>query len=224
MNPMYHHSYMNPYAPSYYPQVPPHHYQNGGMHSAPYMPYNPYPQRSPPAMLQNTQPLVVHSTPQQPPQPYTRPPPQQPSPALSTPPPPYQTAVLPPPPPPQVAPVPHTPSSTHSSQVAPALSTPPTPHTGEVARPAPAVEMPASRGLFKYPLPWLSRPELPFPRATKQRRRRRTINPDAGSVELPNNPPAGVEAQSEELGDSEAAAPRPQHPRRLRLPLTLPHP
>ncbi|RYP56683.1 hypothetical protein DL769_009887 [Monosporascus sp. CRB-8-3] len=200
---MYPHTYINPYANSYYPQMPPH-YQNGASPTAHYMPYNPYPQRSPP--MHQQYPPIVSSSMQPHPQPYSRPPQQQSSPAISTPPP-YQPVA----PPPQV-PVPETPSSTHSSQVAPAQSTPATPQTGEVAAtsapPAsPEIETRTSKEPFKYPLPWLSRPDLPFPnRATKARRRRPIMTSEATSVELPTN--QQVESHVEEP----SGAPIPETP------------
>ncbi|KAI1081377.1 cysteine proteinase [Whalleya microplaca] len=212
VNPIYHNSYMNPYANSYYPQVPTH-YQNGAVPNNPYVPYNPYPQRSPPAIHQQYPP-IVSSTMQPPPQPYSRPPPplQQPSPALSTPPP--YVAVAPPPP----VPIPETPSSTHSSQVIPSIPpplTPPTPHTQDAAPTPSEVEIRPTRSPFRPPvsptllmgtrtfqvnsplrqLPWLSRPDLPFPaRATKSKKKRRTVNVDTKPVELPPNQMKGLES------------------------------
>ncbi|KAI1778025.1 cysteine proteinase [Hypoxylon cercidicola] len=190
---MYQNSYMNPYAPSYYPQVP-HHYQNGAIPSAPYMPYSPYPQRPAPAIHQQYAPIVSSSM-QHPPQPYSRPPPQQPSPALSTPPPPYVAVAQPPPVPvPAPVPVPETPSSTHSSQMLPTLLTPPTPHNQEVASTTSEVELLPTRAPFTPPLPWLSRPDVPFPtKAARSRRRRRIQNPNADTVELPSNQNPGLE-------------------------------
>ncbi|KAI0009954.1 cysteine proteinase [Xylariaceae sp. FL0662B] len=189
VNPIYHNSYMNPYANSYYPQIPPH-YQNGAMPNTPYMPYSPYPQRSPPTIHQQYPP-IVSSTMQPHPQPYSRPPPppQQPSPALSTPPP-YVAAVPPPP-----VPIPETPSSTHSSQVVPPPLTPPTPHTQEIAPTPSEVEIRPARSPFRPPLPWLSRPDLPFPtRTTKSKRKRRSVNVDTKPVELPPNQMKGMES------------------------------
>ncbi|RYP17378.1 hypothetical protein DL765_004578 [Monosporascus sp. GIB2] len=199
---MYHHNYVNAYPNSYYPQMPIH-YQNGASSTAPYMTYNPYLQRSP---MHQQYPPIVSSSMQPHPQPYSRTPQQQPSPAISTPPPYQQVA-----PPPQV-PVPETPSSTHSSQVAPAQSTPATPQTGEIAvtsaPPAPPeIETRSSKEPFKYPLPWLSRPDLPFPnRAAKARRRRPIMTSEATSVELPTN--QQVESHVEE----QSGAPMPETP------------
>ncbi|KAI1372956.1 cysteine proteinase [Hypoxylon crocopeplum] len=203
VNSMYHNSYMNPYAQSFYSQVP-HHYQNGAMASAPYMHYNPYPQRSPPAIHQQYPP-IVSSTMQPPPQPYSRPPPQQPSPALSTPPP-YAAAAPPPP-----VPIPETPSSTHSSQVLPTPLTPPTPHTQEVVSITPDIEIRPTQLPFRAPLPWLSRPDIPFPtKSAKSRRRRRMQIPNAESVELPSNPTKATEAGTvshEEISGGDTSLP-----------------
>ncbi|KAI1389452.1 cysteine proteinase [Hypoxylon trugodes] len=192
VNPMYHNGYMSPYTPGYYPQVP-HHYQNNALPTSPYyQQYPPYPQRSPPSIHQQY-PTIVSSSMQPPPQPYSRPPPQQqPSPALSTPPPPY-TASAPPP----SAPVPATPSSTHSSQVLQTPLTPSTSHTQEVASTTSDVELRPTAAPFRPPLPWLSRPDLPFPaKSARSRRRRRIQAIDAGPIELPSNQIKGVESEA----------------------------
>ncbi|KAI8633759.1 cysteine proteinase [Xylariaceae sp. FL1651] len=184
--PMYPGSYMNPYANSYYPHHQmAHHYQTGHMPNTPYaMPYNAYPQRSPPTIHQ-AYPPIVSSSMQAHPQPYPRPPPQQPSPALSTPPP-FPTTAPPP------APIPQTPTSSHSSQAATVPLSPPTPQPQAAAPPLPDVEVLPARTPFKYPLPWLSLSNEPFPlRATKSRRRRRKMDVTA-SVELPPNIQNGV--------------------------------
>ncbi|KAI1462732.1 cysteine proteinase [Annulohypoxylon moriforme] len=209
VNPMYQ-NYIAPYPQSYYQAQ--HHYQNGVIANAPYMQYNSYTQRSPPAIHQQYAPIVSSSMQSQH-QPYPRPPPQQqqpphhqhqqPSPALSTPPP-YVAA---PPPPP--VPVPETPSSTHSthsSQVLPTPLTPPTPQNQEVVSTTPDVEL-RSQLPFRPPLPWLSRPDIPFPaKSTRSRRRRRIQNPDAESVELPSNqgkgPESGVVSREVSGGDT----------------------
>ncbi|KAI0881793.1 cysteine proteinase [Annulohypoxylon maeteangense] len=198
VNPIYHNGYIAPYAQSYYQA--PHHYQNGVIANTPYMQYNSYSQRSPPAIHQQYAP-IVSSNMQSQHQPYPRPPPQQPqqqhqhqqpSPALSTPPP-YVAAAPPPPPPPPVS-VPETPSSTHSSQALPAPLTPPTPQTQEVASTTPDVEL-RSQLPFRPPLPWLSRPDIPFPtKSTRSKRRRRIQIPNAESVELPSNQGKGLES------------------------------
>ncbi|KAI1805171.1 cysteine proteinase [Daldinia bambusicola] len=192
MNAMYHHNgYMAPYPQTYYPQVA-HHYQNGAMANASYMQYNQFPQRSPPIIHQQYPPIVSSSMQPIPQPPYSRPPPpQQPSPALSTPPP---YAVVAPPPP---LPVPETPSSTHSSQVLPTPLTPPTPQNQEAASVTPDVELRATESPFRPPLPWLSRPDVPFPtKSARSRRRRRIQNPDAENVELPSNQSKGVESEA----------------------------
>ncbi|CAJ2502593.1 Uu.00g099870.m01.CDS01 [Anthostomella pinea] len=216
VNPMYQHqhSFMNPYANSYYPQIP-HHYPNGAM-NAPYsMPYNQYPQhpqRSPPVAMHQPYPPIVSSSMQQPPQPYSRPPPppQQPSPAMSTPPL-YSIAA-----PPSQDPIPQAPSSTHSthsthsSQAVQAPLTPPTPKIQDVAPHPSEVEVIPPRGEFRAPLPWLSRPDLPFPtRTTRSKGKRSRFNADAESVELPTNPQAAVEAVAEanEATSDKVAAP-----------------
>ncbi|KAI2470904.1 cysteine proteinase [Annulohypoxylon bovei var. microspora] len=201
VNPMYHNSYIASYPQSYYQA--PHHYQNGAVANAPYMQYNSFSQRSPPAIHQQYPP-IVSSNMQPPPQPYSRPPPQQqqhqqPSPALSTPPPYVVAAPLPP------VSVPETPSSTHSSQILPAPLTPPTPQNQETASATPDVELRSTQSPFRAPLPWLSRPDVPFPaKSTRSRRRRRMQIPNAESVELPSNqgkgPESGVESREEASG------------------------
>lgn len=99
-------------APQQYYGMPPQ-YPNGGIPAQGYMPYPNYP-RSPPSVHGYGPPMGVGGPPS-----YSRPQPQ--SPALSTP---YQ-----PPPATMSAPIPpHTPSSTHSSQMI-SVQTPPTPQT-----------------------------------------------------------------------------------------------
>ncbi|KND88361.1 putative ubiquitin carboxyl-terminal hydrolase 3 [Tolypocladium ophioglossoides CBS 100239] len=176
MGPMYP-NYV-PYAPQGYYGMPPQ-FQNGGMPSPGYMPYQNY-ARSPPSMHQYV-PMVGVSVPPN----YPRP--AQHSPSLSTP---YQPAPAPAPIPPQ------TPSSTHSSQMLPP-PTPPTPQIIEkpVQAPPPAaviapqqlVSSPImERQSFRPPLPWLSRPDATFPtRAPRSRRRRKPLNADSAAVSLP---------------------------------------
>ncbi|KAI8957656.1 cysteine proteinase [Daldinia sp. FL1419] len=194
VNPMYHHNgYMAPYPQTYYPQVS-HPYQNGAMANASYLSYNQFSQRSPPIIHQQYPPIVSSSMQPIPQPPYSRPPPpplpQQPSPALSTPPP-YAVAVPPPP-----LPVPETPSSTHSSQVLPAPLTPPTPQNQETAPATPDVELRPSQSPFRPPLPWLSRPDMPFPtKSTRSRRRKRIQIPNEETVELPSNQGKGAEPE-----------------------------
>ncbi|KAK8081879.1 hypothetical protein PG996_000660 [Apiospora saccharicola] len=197
-NPMYYSTPMNPYATSYYPQQMPHYYQNSGMPAAPYVPHHSaYPARSPQAMHQY--PPIVSSSMghHQLPQPYSRPPPQQHSPAISTPPA-YAPAI-----PPPAASISQAPSSTHSPQ---ALTQPPltpsTTHTQASPQPPPPpqpeVEVP--RVPFRPPLPWLSRPDLPFPTRTAKSRRRRKLTTDASNVRLPSNHQAGNETSAEPTG------------------------
>ncbi|POR39300.1 Putative ubiquitin carboxyl-terminal hydrolase 3 [Tolypocladium paradoxum] len=174
MGPMYP-NYV-PYAPQGYYGMPPQ-FQNGGMPSPGYMPYQNY-ARSPPSMHQYV-PMVGVSVPPN----YPRP--AQHSPSLSTP---YQ--------PPAPAPIPpQTPSSTHSSQMLPP-PTPPTPQIIEQPMPAPppaaavAPQLDSSpiveRQPFRPPLPWLSRPDVDFPtRAPRSRRRRKPLNADSAAVSLP---------------------------------------
>ncbi|KAK7431771.1 hypothetical protein QQZ08_001711 [Neonectria magnoliae] len=174
VNPMYA-NYM-PYAPQQYYGGPPQYqngqYQNGGMPQPGYVPYQNY-ARSPPTMHQYVPMAGVTVPPNYPRH-------AQQSPALSTP---YQ-----PPPVPAAIP-PHTPSSTHSSQMLP----PPTPSTPQTREPIPSV-VPARQPTpvevpkepFRAPLPWLSRPELGFPvRTAKSRRRRKPLNADSQAVSLP---------------------------------------
>ncbi|ORY65280.1 uncharacterized protein BCR38DRAFT_341350 [Pseudomassariella vexata] len=211
---MYYSSPMNPYANSYYPQVQvPPHYQNGTIPAAPYIPYNAYqqhqPARSPPTMHQHQQyPPIVSSNmqPPPPPQSYSRPPPQ-PSPAMSTPPP-FPTAVPPPP-----VPIPQTPVSSHSSQAVTASLTPPTPQS-QVATSQSEVEVTPARIPFRAPLPWLSRPELPFPaKSNKARRRRRIMSSENGQVELPIIQPNGVQPVDESpIQNQPAETPAPDTP------------
>ncbi|OAQ90356.1 ubiquitin C-terminal hydrolase [Purpureocillium lilacinum] len=177
MGPVYP-TYMPPYGPpqGYYGMPP--QFQNGGMPSPGYMPYQGYPARSPPSMHQYV-PMVGVSVPPN----YPRPSQQQ-SPSLSTA---YQ-------PPPAPAPIPpQTPSSTHSSQMLPP-PTPPTPqHIEQVAAPPPPLPVhklessPAvERQAFRPPLPWLSRPDAEFPsRTPRSRRRRKPLNADSAAVSLP---------------------------------------
>ncbi|KAH6666662.1 hypothetical protein B0J14DRAFT_549478 [Halenospora varia] len=181
-------AYMNPYQnANYYPQQLPPQYHNAGM---PHQ-YNPYPPyvRSPPPPMQH------YAHPPMPQQQYA-PRPQQ-SPAISTP---YQ------PPPPQ------TPSSTHSAHTAPRPMTPATP---QVATSVPSSVPPASppqeapKEPFRAPLPWFSRPELPWPARRARRKRKQTPELSADPVELPIIQ-QGTEA--EEPHAEEPIAPRPETP------------
>ncbi|KAI1824585.1 cysteine proteinase [Xylaria intraflava] len=201
------HTYMNPYAHAYYPpHQMAHHYQTGHMPSAHYsLPAYTYPQQSPPHIHQ-TYPPIVSSSMQAHPQPYTRPAPPPPPPPPPAPPPappsaqeqqipspalsPRQLPVTEPPP---SAPVSQAPASTHSSQTALTPLSPVTPQSQEVVPHSSETEVP-SRPAFKYPLPWLSNPDEPFPSRTPKRRRRKA---DAKtSVELPS-----VEQKGAKPGD-----------------------
>ncbi|KAI1875257.1 hypothetical protein JX265_004315 [Neoarthrinium moseri] len=203
----YQNSHMNPYASAYYPQAPPH-YPAASMPGNPYMQYNAYAARSPPAMHQQQYPSIVSSTMSHPPQPYSRPPPQQPSPAISTPPP-YHMAQPPPP-----LPIPQTPSSTHSSQAIQAPLTPPTPQSQEsVPPPQPEHDVVQASAPFRPPLPWLSHPDLPFPvKAARSRRRRRIMASETEGVQLPANQQAGIETLPEPSAETEAEPTAPKTP------------
>ncbi|KAK8124582.1 ubiquitin thiolesterase [Apiospora kogelbergensis] len=172
-NPMYYSAPMNPYATSYYPQQMPHYYQNNAMPASPYVPHHPPTRRG---LLRLCISSILLSC-------------LRPSPAISTPP--VYATTLPPPP----VPVPQAPSSTHSPQTAvqPPL-TPSTPHTQiSPPPPAPQPEVEVARPPFRAPLPWLSRPDLPFPtRAARSRRRRKILTTDASNVRLPNSHQGGV--------------------------------
>ncbi|KAH7325858.1 hypothetical protein B0I35DRAFT_474590 [Stachybotrys elegans] len=202
------------YGPQYYGV--PHQYQNGVMPAPGYPPYQNY-ARSPPAMHHQFAPMVGVSVP------HSYPHQSQPSPALATP---YQ-------PPPAPIP-PHTPSSTHSSQMPPP-PTPPTPQRLDtvpvsvlpVTVPAP-VSAPASEAApeptpapvpatpsapvsdfepepeqestylpFRPPLPWLSRPDVEFPKRSKLRRRKKLLSKDHEGVSLPTEQ-QGVTAETKE--------------------------
>lgn len=220
--------YINPYGapqPYYLPQQP-HQYQNGGMPSPGYgAGYHPPPaySRSPPSMPQYA-PLVAHGSYGRPPShspvvpaPYQAPPPPPPPPpAMAVAP---LSAAIPPPP--------QTPSSTHSSYMAPPLLSPsvsqnadnlipefqaPPPQmehdTPLQALPSPTTTVssyPTSVRVLSSPcvsLPWLSRPEDPFPRRATRSRRRRRILRDVEVVEYSGNMnKADTEASSETLQD-----------------------
>ncbi|KAF3353613.1 60S acidic ribosomal protein P2 [Verticillium dahliae VDG1] len=170
-------NYMNPYAggQQFYQQLPPQ-YQNGGMPTA-YMQHYQQPYiRSPPAMQQFV-PMAGVSVPQ----PYPRQ--HQQSPALATP---YQ----PPPMPSAIAP--HTPTSTHSSHIMaePSAVSSASPATSQIEQGhalAPAQED-LPKEPFRAPLPWLSQPDLDFPKRTRVKRRKRAplVSADKG-VTLPSD-------------------------------------
>ncbi|KAK8021140.1 hypothetical protein PG990_006278 [Apiospora arundinis] len=188
-NPMYYSTPMNPYATSYYPQQMPHYYQNSHMPAAQYVPHHPPTRRGLLRLCTNN--ILLSCL--------------RPSPAISTPPV-YATALPPPP-----VPVPQAPSSTQSPQPAaqPPL-TPSTPHTQASSTPPlpPQPEMEIARQPFKPPLPWLSRPDLPFPTKTaKSKRRRKILTTDASNVRLPTNHQGGNETSVEPTGSETATNP-----------------
>ncbi|KAL7933301.1 hypothetical protein V8C35DRAFT_322642 [Trichoderma chlorosporum] len=180
------HMYSNyaPYAPQQYYGMPPHQYQTGVVPAPGYMAYQNY-TRSPPPMQQYT-PMVGVSVPPS----YPR---ASPNPMT-----PYQPPLAPAPG------LPHTPSSTHSSQLLPP-PTPTTPQTPPVIQPAPvpapvqetapapaptatpaATPVVESREPFRAPLPWLSRPDLEFPvRTPRSRRQRKALGAADKAVSLP---------------------------------------
>jgi ubiquitin carboxyl-terminal hydrolase 10 len=217
------------YNQNFYPQVLPQ-YQHVGVPQNPYAaPYPPMYGRSPTLPYQQySMPQPVHASPvyPQPPQPR----PHQSPVIVSSP---YQ-----PPPPPQ------TPSSTRSSFTAPAPSTPTysTPQSTQLspvqseAQPVrrPAFQPPVSIVLgsayiteltIKVKLPWLSRPDLPWPKSNKSRRKRKPAQ-DLDQIELPTAPnhdqPESEELQqpeqeqdkesSETLESAAASVPRPETP------------
>lgn len=155
-------------------------FQNGGMPSPGYPPYQGY-GRSPPAMPQYVPMVGVSVSPNYPRH-------VQGSPSLSTP---YQ------PPQPSITIPPHTPSSTHSSNIHPPPLTPPTPQTHDIAV-VPAVAQPVTqqppsppvvnKARFHPPLPWLSCADAEFPaRTTRLRRSRQRIDRNAKAVSLPKD-------------------------------------
>lgn len=87
--------------------------------------------------------------------------------------------------------------------------TPPTPQTAlSVAAPSPPQE---HRILFKAPLPWLSRPDVPFPTRRARRKKKQSTELSAEPVELPNIQQA-VNAEIEEPLQREVAIARPESP------------
>ncbi|KAK7221165.1 hypothetical protein V2G26_009168 [Clonostachys chloroleuca] len=203
MTPPMYSNYM-PYTPQpYYSGIPPQ-YPNGGMPSPGYMHYQNqgYP-RSPQPAMHPYAPMVGVTVPPS----YSRPLPQSPAPST-----PYQ-------PPPVSVPIPpHTPSSTHSSQIPPP-PTPPTPQTVEsVVSPPPSQEAPKSPPPptvpFRAPLPWLSRPDLPFPiRSSKLKTSRKVLASGSVNVSLPierHEPSAGQETKEEAKQEATPAPEKPQ--------------
>ncbi|TWU72467.1 hypothetical protein ED733_004219 [Metarhizium rileyi] len=184
--PQYHQQHMAPmyanymsYAPQQYYGMPPPQYPNGAMPSPAYMPYQAY-GRSPQPMHQYV-PMVGVSVPSN----YPRPTQQSPNLATS-----YQ------PPPPPVSIQPQTPSSTHSSQMIPP-PTPPTPQAVQRVLPQSQPQLTQLSELttpvivpdqepFRPPLPWLSKPETPFPRRSRRSKAKRKLLPaDGRAVSLP---------------------------------------
>ncbi|GAP83140.1 putative ubiquitin C-terminal hydrolase [Rosellinia necatrix] len=185
-NLLYPNSYMNPYSTGYYtPQQLAPHYQTGHVASPYSMPsYTTYSQRSPPPVHQ-TYPPIVSSSMQSHHQTYARPPPQpqQASPALPT----SLSFPTTAPPPLVPAPVPQTPISTLPAQAAVTSLSPTTSQSQATATPSvPEVELVTEvERIQRYPVPWLSVPDEPFPpRSSKSKRRRRRIDVTE-SVELP---------------------------------------
>ncbi|PKS07688.1 hypothetical protein jhhlp_006296 [Lomentospora prolificans] len=204
--PMHHFAnYIPPYPAQYYPHMHPHpQYQNGAMQSPAYMPYQAPYGRSPPPMHQYVPMMGVgvqqnYSARQ-----------SQNSPVLSTP---YQ-------PPPVPAPIPpHTPSSTHSPHVPPARVTP-SPQVAETVKPPPPATQPespapiaAERPPFRAPIPWLSRPEEPFPKRTLKKSRRKQMQPLAGgnSVELPVEQHEGAASEAARVAAAEPVSKPQEH-------------
>ncbi|KAG6008028.1 hypothetical protein E4U54_008754 [Claviceps lovelessii] len=191
------------YAPQQYYGMPPQ-YNNGAMPSQGYMPYPTY-GRSPPPPHQYA-PMMGVSIPQNYPRHYEQ------SASLATP---YQ-------PPSSSIPIhPQTPSSTHSSTMIP----PPTPRPPQVVErtssqpppPPPAVESPvlSERPIFRPPLPWLSRPDLVFPKRTPRSRLKRTPRPrikkkspssTSEAISSPEQPGATVEQPSADTSTHAASS------------------
>ncbi|PNP43309.1 hypothetical protein TGAMA5MH_04766 [Trichoderma gamsii] len=176
-----------PYAHQQYYAIPQHHYPQPVAPGTGYMPYQGY-TRSPPPMQQFA-PMVGVSVPPS----YPRGVPQSPNPTT-----PYQ-------PPLATAPgLPHTPSSTHSTQLLPphtpttpqtpqsvqpaaVVPTPPTQDTAPSPAPAPAIVAAAEpREPFRPPLPWLSHPGVAFPvRTPRAKRLRKPLVAGDKAVSLP---------------------------------------
>lgn len=180
-------------SPQSYYGMPPQYSNGAGVPAQAYnMPYQNY-SRSPPAAHSYVHPMAVNGPPSYPPRQHLQ------SPALSNPyhPPSVAQGSLPP----------HTPSSTHSSQTAPP-QTPPTPQT--VAPPSvqesPAALIPEKKP-FRAPLPWLSRPDVEFPkRPSKLRTRRRRLL--SGDVSLPVEQQGATSDPSQPTTAASAAQPQ----------------
>ncbi|KAG9238417.1 hypothetical protein BJ875DRAFT_48322 [Amylocarpus encephaloides] len=199
-------SYMHPYNANYYPQQhlpPPYHNR-----SIPYQhqfnshPQPPYVRSPPPSIPHYPHPPIPRPQPHsQPPLRYT-PRPQQSPVVVST----SSVYQTPPPPPP-----PRTPnSSTQSSQLAPGPMTPVTPQTTLSAKPTLLAE-PSTPETFRAPLPWLSRPDLPWPARRARRKRKHPKESLPQTIELPKNQQGAV-SEIEDQGTVDVTAARPETP------------
>ncbi|TVY40797.1 putative ubiquitin carboxyl-terminal hydrolase [Lachnellula subtilissima] len=196
--PQMYNPYANPYNANFYPQhqqMPPQ-YHNTGMPHQQYGPYPPYIQSPPPPPMQHFPRPPI-------PQQQSYPPRPQQSPVVASS---YQA-----PPPPQ------TPSSTQSTHTVPRPMTPPTPQPALSAAPISPPQAPPApppRQPFRAPLPWFSRPDLPWPTKRSRRRRKPTSEIPAESVKPPQNQ-LGKTLNTEETSSAEtsdAAIPRPETP------------
>ncbi|TVY46888.1 putative ubiquitin carboxyl-terminal hydrolase [Lachnellula occidentalis] len=160
-----------------------------------YGPYPPYIQSPPPPPMQH---FPRPPIPQQ--QSYPAPRPQQ-SPVVASS---YQAP-----------PHPQTPSSTQSTHTVPRPMTPPTPQPAPSAAPTLSPQAPPHpRQPFRAPLPWFSRPDLPWPTKRSRRRRKPTSELSTEAVKLPQNQ-LGTPSNTEETSSAEApdaATPRPETP------------
>ncbi|EPE35345.1 Cysteine proteinase [Glarea lozoyensis ATCC 20868] len=181
-------------------------YNNAGFHNQlpalphqyypqyPTIPQNPYPYvRSPPPQMQH------YAHPPMPPQPYTpRPPPQASPVVVST-----------------FKPVQTQSTSTQSSHTVP--MTPPTPQTVSSVAPPTPVETSPPRNPFRAPLPWLSRPDLPWPARRARRKRKQNLGVSAEPVVFEGSAANGQPGVSDE---AEAAPTTEQTPIRPETPST----
>ncbi|KAF4582204.1 ubiquitin C-terminal hydrolase [Ophiocordyceps camponoti-floridani] len=191
-----------PYAHQGYYGMPPQ-FQNGAMPSPAYVTYPGY-TRSPPSMPQYV-PLVGVST--------SSTYPARHSPSLST-------AYQPPPAPASIPP--HTPSSSHSSQIL-HPPTPPTPQTADHGStgPSPSLQLEGSleqRESFRPPIPWYSCAESDFPIKTpRSKRRRKPLTADGVTLSLPLEKHASLAEQSapspSEVITSSDLASKTSHPK-----------
>ncbi|KAH6697023.1 ubiquitin carboxyl-terminal hydrolase [Plectosphaerella plurivora] len=229
-----HHQYHQPAPYQTTPSIPnPYqnqYYQQQQQQSPQVQQQQPYGGRSPPPMQQFV-PMAGVTVGQQYPVHH-----QHASPALATP---YQPPPMPVAPAVTAPVLPQTPTSTHSSQfVPPASHSPSVAHVDQishappapVAPVAPQVETPVTpqssvRSMartydedviptpsnFRAPLPWLSRPDLPFPKRRTRRRKKTPAatstdddEPETLAVSLPVNQSSAV---SDEAPEAEAPAP-----------------